>query len=124
MAEGIIDSGILNTQYRDHYVSSNVAHCCIVKSLPSPDDWKNAYAKDLDTNYLISRLTKDKSPWVEHEVKQVNQSNRSHLRENRIILKNNCLLIFHPVTKSNCFLTLIIVPQSLRHTVFLGISCI
>ena len=70
----IIDSGILDTQYTEQSISSKIARCHVIKPLPTSDDWKTNHAKDTDTNYLISRLEKDKTPLSDTEFRQVNKS--------------------------------------------------
>ena len=52
----------------------------ITKPMPSADNWKQAYADDKDTNFIIGRNKLDKTLLTEEEVRRVHASYREALR--------------------------------------------
>ena len=48
--------------------------------MPSADNWKQAYADDKDTNFIIGRNKLDKTLLTEEEVRRVHASYREALR--------------------------------------------
>jgi hypothetical protein len=113
-----VDKQLFYCNHTRHHKHSSIARCHLTTQLPTTDDWKSSYALDKDTNYLIGRITTDKTPLSEHEIRNVHESYRHALRENRIHFRNNRLLLFTSIASSHRFLCLIIVPESLRQLVF------
>lgn len=100
-----------------HY--SNVVRCYVIKLIPSATEWSQAYADDKDTNFIIARL-KVTTPWEEEEIRRVHKGYWHQLREKKIVFKHGRLVMFSSTSSSHRFLTLIVVPTSLRRTVFVA----
>ena len=73
-----IVKAIIDQQFHEVFEIPNstpqVARCLLIKLLPTAEDWKACYALDKDTNYLISRLTKDPTPLEEKEIHNVHKA--------------------------------------------------
>ena len=106
------------TWAQDRSTPHNIIRCHVVQSLPAPDDWKEAYASDPDTNYMIARLKTNKGPWSEIELRKVHKNYWEPLRHNSVTFKNNRLTICKLIGSTNRYLSLIIVPIKLRRIVF------
>ena len=87
-----------------HTIHFTIVKCYLTQPLPTKTDWKTVYASDKDTNYLISRLTKDPSPLTEEEICCVHHAYWQHLTEKRISFKNNRLLLLSQSTLLTDFL--------------------
>ena len=100
--------------------STGLMRChTLLTALPTKDDWKDAYASDVDTNYIISRLLKDTTAWDEHsEIRRVHKGYWQHLRDNRLQFEKDRLVLFYLIGSTHKYLSLIVVPTSLRHKVF------
>ena len=86
---------------------------------PSSLDWTTAYAQDPETSLILSHIQDtSKPPTTEVFLRQLHADYRLPLRENRIILQSGRLMLLRPVTGANRSLALLIVPSSLRSTVF------
>ena len=108
----------MNLHYDKSTKHVGIARCLISRPLPTTDDWREAYASDKDTNYLIGRLKDGSTALSEEEIRNVHAGYRHALRENRISFRKDRLLLFTTIGGSDRFLCLIIVPTSLRQLVF------
>ena len=79
---------------------------------------KEVYARNKDTNFLIGRLKQPTPTMTEHEIRSVYAGYRHALRENRVVFRNDRLLLFTTTSSTTKSLCLIIVPDSLRQLVF------
>ena len=58
---------------RTNKAEDDIVKCHLNQPLPFKSVWAVAYANDKDTNYIISRLRTNKSPWVETEIHTVHK---------------------------------------------------
>jgi len=63
----------------------------IIKQLPTAKDWKEAYAADVDTYYVIARIRDNQNPWKEKVVRKVHKNYWDPLRNNSNIFKHDRL---------------------------------
>ena len=103
-------------------IQEDIVRCHLTKSVPSKDQWDEAYKDDKETNYMLTRL-KDDTEWQERELLSVHRAYRPAIREKRLKMKLGRLVVMSPIAESNKFLTLIVVPESLRVTVFQAYHC-
>jgi hypothetical protein len=80
LVEFSISSNIIDINSGLRSKTDSVLSCMITKPMPSADNWKQAYADDKDTNFIIGRNKLDKTPLTEEEVRRVHASYREALR--------------------------------------------
>ena len=99
---------------------STIAQCCLQSASPSSlIDWPIAYALYTDTNTIIEALRKYTPKTIPAEIIQrVHMSYRSYLKKGSIVLLGEKLLLFKDIHMVNKLLSLIIVPDTLRRTLF------
>ena len=122
IAEYVVDAVLNQDIVHREDVQEDIVRCHLTKPVPSKDQWDEAYRNDKETNYMLTRL-KDDDEWQERELLSVHRAYRPAIREKRLKMKLGRLIVMSPIAESNKFLTLIVVPESLRVTVFQAYHC-
>ena len=102
IAEYLIDIALAQDKLRTEDVQENVVRCNLVQLVPTAEKWREAYREDKETNYIISRL-KNVDEWQERELMSVYHAFRPAIRENRMRVKADRLVILSPIAELNKF---------------------
>ena len=91
----------------------------LYSSPPETLDWKQSYSEDSDTKVSMSKLINSEVvEWTNEDLTKVNSAYRHPLKEKRIQLVKNKLVLFKPILANHRHVMLIIVPISLRRKLF------
>jgi len=119
VATFFIDNALPFLFQNQPYTLSNVIRTHLITKVPDDDAWKQAYAEDQDTNFIISRLRQTTADWNESkEIRKVDKGYWQHLRESRLMFKHGRLILFHLIGSTHKYLSLIVVPMHIRKTIF------
>ena len=98
------------------------AQCFFTESNPTPTlKWDQAYQEDVETKTLLALVrqqSQSSASLSPKEIQQVNMCYREHLKNERIHLIEERLVLFKPVVMGARHISLIIVPNSLRKKLF------
>ena len=106
------------------YATRNItetSHCCFKKKIPtSTIDWSYTYISDPNTNFIINIIKQhSKHMWIQDKLATVKTIYWQHLWEQRIILHDGKLILLKLIFKNVRFISIIIVPNSLRRKIFI-----
>ena len=97
----------------------DTSQCYFTTTPPETLDWGKAYKEDVDTNLIMSKLTTIKEgKWDEESLSKINSAYKLPLRDGRIQIVNNKLVLFKPILANQRNIMLIIVPTPLRRKMF------
>ncbi len=122
-----MESATINSILLDPFIFSEDGHlisaqCFFTEANPKPIlRWDNAYQEDTETNTLLE-LVKQQSqssvPLSSKEIQRVSMGYREHLKNGRIHIINERLVLFKPIVMGTRHVSLIIVPHGLRKKLF------
>ncbi len=118
-------SGLTEKIYYGSEETMEATRCYFTKPLPSLLNWIDNYAQDTSTATMISGLRhghKNKT-WSPAELATIHKSYHTHLHRGEIHLLMNKLMLYKPVFQNLRYIGLIIVPESLRRTLFTHYHC-
>jgi hypothetical protein len=126
-ARHIFDLGVFPCSRLSLTNAEDVVHCAPVpcfayaaKPNPSLSDWATAYADDQETKLLWDMLSTQPLPasWTRQQLQQVHCQFRDPLRDGRLCILQQRLVLFQHLDSDGRQLMLIVVPSSLRRVVF------
>ena len=99
---------------------TNSVQCLITSAqMPTVLNWKSAAEEDADMSKIIAALEKHKPTEIPPPIiKDVNMGYQKLLREGHLQMLHGRLVLYKPILMESKSVTLIVVPQSLRHTLF------
>ena len=111
---------IIPSSHITRYASINthcISHCFTLQPMPAITRWKQAYHDDPDTRVLIDRLSIN-SPLDQPTILQLPAAYRISIARNLLGLFEGRLVYYDPVPTVSKHICLIVVPLSLRRTIF------
>jgi hypothetical protein len=101
-------------------VHNDCAKCFVIQPVPTTNDWEHAYLSDpnLSTIFQEIQINSQTSTWASTLIKSVPPFYQDMLLQNHICLNNKRLVYMKPISLTNKSLSLIIVPASMRRTIF------
>ena len=88
-------------------------------NLPTHLSWQRAYDVDKDCNLMIL-MVQNKHLITKKNLEKLHHIFRSPMRKSQIVYEDEKLILKEPIVNSNKVLRLIIVPEDLRHHIFLA----
>ena len=118
-AQQLFINGILPDTTCPRSMLENSVHCLAftARAPPSTAEWTTAHKADPDTQLLLSHLSTP-APVPPTDLSKLHASYRRLLQTNNIFLSNDRLITYQDLPAENHRLLLIIVPHSLRRTIF------
>ena len=78
--------------------------CLVHRPLPSKDEWNEAYTRDKDANYILSRLKYSKV-WEESEIRKIHKECWQPLQQANTMYNHGRLVLVGVNAISNHYLT-------------------
>ena len=116
---------IIPSSHRTRYDSINtqcISHCFTLQLMPVITRWKQAYHDDPDTRVLIDRFSIN-SPLDQPTILQLPAAYRTAIARNLLRLLEGRIVYYDPVPTVSKHMCLIVVPFSLRRTIFTLMLC-
>ena len=96
-----------------------MAQCYFEKITPDILYWRASYGDDLDTKLILQELVKKKDANCTIEkLKPMSTGYKTALKDGRIQILNQKLVLYKPILANDIFVALIIVPTYLRRKIF------
>ena len=98
---------------------SDTHQCYQITASPTTIDWTDAYSADSSTAIMLEQFNRDKKPtWTDELLQKVKKEYHTFLKQNLIGILHRKLVLYKPIFRHKRYVTLIIVPETLRRKIF------